>query len=141
MQFEVLKNFIQEGPLTVVVDGDCMQQTIASGSRLRLEGGRRYWPGDVIAFKRGDGNVVSHRFLGYAPGRTGWRVITRAENTSQVDVPVPVREVLGKVTYVDDELFNPMMKDRARAVAQYFAAVMRWLFSRLKTRKLRKHNG
>ena len=132
MQFEILKTFVQEGPLTVVVNGDCMQRTIPGGSRLRLENRRRYWPGDVIAFKRGDGKIVSHRLLGYAPGRTGWLVITRAENARQVDVPVFVREVLGKVTHVDDELFQPAMKDRARAVTQYFAAVLGWFVGKFK---------
>ena len=133
MQFELLKSFAQEGPVTVVVDGDCMQQTIPSGARLLLEFKRNYWPGDVIAFKRNDDKIVCHRLLGYAPGRNGWRVITRAENTDQVDVPVNVGHVLGKVISVDDEPFQPQLKTRFRAAANYFYAVARWLVSKIKT--------
>jgi hypothetical protein len=140
MQFELLKTFSREGPLTVVVDGDCMQGTISGGSRLRLESERKYWPGDVIAFKRNDGKIVCHRLLGYVPASNGWRVITRAENSVEVDKPVLLRNVLGKVTFVSDEPFHPELKTRARSVAQYFAAVIRWLAARLKN-KLRRHDG
>ena len=140
MQFELLKTFAQEGPLTVVVNGNCMQRTIAEGSRLRLENKRGYWPGDVIAFKRNDGKIVSHRFLGYAPSRNGWRVITRAENTREVDAPVFVRCVLGKVTSVNDVAFHPGIKDRARAVIQFIAAVARWFVRRFGNKHLRKNN-
>ena len=133
MQFELLKSFAQEGPVTVVVDGDCMQQTIPCGSRLCLEIRRKYWPGDVIAFKRNDDKIVCHRLLGYAPGRNGWHVITRAESTVQVDVPVYVSHVLGRVTSVDDKPFHPELMTRFRAVANYFSAVARWLVSRIQT--------
>ena len=59
-----------------------MQGSVPAGSDVRLEGDRLYWPGDIVAFKRGDDEVVSHRFLGYLPGRRGWRVITRADNAN-----------------------------------------------------------
>ena len=140
MQFELLKTFAREGPLTVAVDGDCMQGTMPCGSVLRLESERKYWPGDVIAFKRKDGKIVCHRLLGYVPGRNGWCVITRAENSVQVDKPVLLSSVLGKVTLIDDEPFHPELKTRARSVLQYFAAVIRWLAARLEN-KLRRHDG
>ena len=127
MHFDLLKKFVQEGPLTVIVDGECMQRTIPEGSRLRLESKRKYWPGDVVAFKRGDGKIVCHRFLGFFPGRSGWSVITRAENSKRADKPAYVRYVLGKVAGVDDELFSAGMKDRAMALMHYFPAIMRQL--------------
>ena len=141
MQFELLKTFAHEGPLTVVVNGDCMQETIPGGSRLRLESRPGYWPGDVIAFKRGDGKIVSHRFLGYVPGRSGWRVVTCAENTRRVDAPVLVQEVLGKVILVDGQSFHPAIRHRARAVTRYFAAVIRLIVEKIGTYRSRGNDG
>jgi len=125
MQFELLKSLAQEGPVTAIVNGDCMQRTMPEGVRVRLEYKSRYWPGDVIAFKRGDGKIVCHRLLGYVPGRNGWRVITRAENTRRVDVPVHLRLVVGMVTGVDGDVFRARKKDRMLALGQYLAAIIR----------------
>ena len=132
MHFELLKTFAQEGPLTVVVNGDCMQRTIPRGARLRLENRRIYWPGDAVAFKRGDDQIVCHRFLGYLLTRRGWCVITRAENSKRADMPVYARHVLGKVTRVDDAPFSPGMKDRLKALLFYLPAVMQQLVARLR---------
>ena len=131
MHFELLKTLAQDGPLTVVVSGDCMQQAIAEGSRLRLENDRTYWPGDVIAFRRRDDKIVSHRLLGYAPSRDGWRVVTRADAARLADRPVLVREVLGKVTAVNDTPFKPRDGERADAMLQYGVSAVRWLLGRL----------
>ena len=133
MQFELLKSLVREGPLTVVVNGDCMRRTIPAGSDLRLESRRVYWPGDAVAFKRGDGSIVCHRLLGYFPTRNGWRVLTRADNARQADMPVFASYVLGKVTRVGAETFGACFKDRARAWLDYFPAMLRQLARRFGT--------
>lgn len=125
MQFELLKSFAQEGPLTATVSGDCMCGSIPEGSQVQLQSRRFYRTGDVIAFRRGDGKIVCHRFLGYIPSRKGWRVITRAENSRHVDVPVSVRLVLGHVAGLDGKPYGPGFKHRSRALVQYFTAIIR----------------
>lgn len=127
MQFELLKSFVQEGPLTVTVNGNCMQQTIPDGSRLRLESSNAYWPGDAVAFRRSDGEIVCHRFLGYVLTRNGWRAITRAENTRQMDAPVYLKDVLGKVTLLNGRHYRPGWIDRTAAVKFYFSGIIKKL--------------
>lgn len=127
MQFELLKSFVREGPLTMTVDGNCMQQTIPNGSRLRLESCRTYWPGDAVAFRRSDGEIVCHRFLGYILTRTGWRAITGAENTHQMDAPVYLKDVLGKVTLLDGRHYRPGFNDRTAAVKFYLSSIIKKL--------------
>jgi len=124
MQFELIKAFAQEGPLTLVVNGDCMQRTIPNGSRLSIEPKRTYWPGDALVYKRGDGQIMCHRFLGYVPGRNGWRVMTRADNTDRSDALVDTESVLGKVIRVDGKSFKPNLEDRAGAVLAFYSTVL-----------------
>ena len=130
MQFELLKSFVQEGPLTVVVNGDCMQATFPRNSHLLLERMRIYWPGDAVAFKRGDGKIVCHRFLGYLPTHRGWCILTRADSSARADMPVFVRHVLGRATRVDDQPFLPEIKDRLRALMLYLPAIVQQLSRR-----------
>ena len=131
MRFEIIKEFLVQGPMTVQVTGVCMHGAIPAGSDVRLEKKSIYWPGDIIAFRRGGDEVVSHRFLGYFPGRKGWRVITRADCAGAADGPVSVRDVLGRVTHVACGQYRPSMKNRAKALANWLPAgsrcVVAWL--------------
>ncbi len=131
MHFDLLKEFINQGPLTVRVTGLCMDAVISPDSDLRLENSNRYYPGDIIAFKRGNGELVSHRFLGYVLGRSGWRVITRADNAGRADAPAAIRNVLGRVTHVNGKPHKPGLRIRIRAFADWTFAVPRWAVSRL----------
>lgn len=131
MQFDVLKKFAQEGPLTVVVNGDCMQRTIPAGSSLRIEIRRLYYPGDAVAFKRGDGKIVCHRLLGYFPSRNGWRVLTQADNSGNADKSVFAKSVLGKATQVEDTLLRISIVDRGRALLRYLRAVLNQIVTRM----------
>ena len=120
MKFFLLKEFLQEGHLTVHVTGGCMQESIPQGTQVRLARRHLYWPGDIVAFRRGSDDVVSHRFLGYLPGRRGWRVITRADNAQRADSPALLLHVLGRVTHVRGEPFQPGFMHRTRAVLAWF---------------------
>ena len=131
MKFFLLKEFLQEGPLTVHVTGGCMQGSIPQGTQVRLAHHHLYWPGDIVAFRRGNDDVVSHRFLGYLPGRRGWRVITRADNAHRADSPALLLHVLGCVTHVGGEPFQPGLINRTRAMLAWFpgaaASFFNWL--------------
>lgn len=131
MRIEIIKEFLGQGPMTVQVTGVCMHSALPAGSDVRLEKKSIYWPGDIIAVRRGDHEVVSHRFLGYFPGRKCWRVITQADSAGAADGPVSVKDVLGRVTHVDCGQYRPSMKNRAKALANWLPAgsrcVVAWL--------------
>lgn len=131
VQFNLLKEFINQGSLTVQVTGSCMDTAISPGSDLRLENSNRYYPGDIIAYKRGNEELVSHRFLGYVRDRSGWRVITRADSADRADAPAAIRNVLGRVTHVNGEPYKPGLGIRFRAFADWTFSVLRWVVSRL----------
>ena len=125
MNFAVLKKFIQQGPLTINVKGACMHEVVPAGSDVRLEENSLYWPGEIVAFKCGNGELVSHRFLGYLRGRSGWLVITRADSALRADSPVALRNVLGRITHVDGHPFRPRFADRVWAQLAWFPAIAR----------------
>jgi len=131
MNFELLKEFILEGPLTCQVKGSCMGRPVLPGCQLRLAHRRTLWPGDIVTCKRGNDELVSHRMLGYLPGRGGWRVITRADTASHADHPVPVHNVLGAVTHLDGKPYRPGPGIRIRALTAWFPAALNWLINRL----------
>ena len=130
MKFYVLKQFIQQGPLTVQVTGDCMRQVIPVDSQVRLEAKRIYWPGDIVAFKRGVDQIVSHRYLGYLPGRNGWLAVTRADNAPHADAPVRFSDLLGHVTHINGSPWRPGPMERIRALGGWCSAVFSAIVNR-----------
>ena len=126
VQFKTLKVLIGEGPVTLCVTGDCMNG-IAADSNVRLERKHFYWPGDIVAFRRAGDSIVSHRFLGYIPGRRGWRAITRADSADSVDAPVLTQNILGHVSQVDGQRYRPVLADRLGSVAKFWLAISRYL--------------
>lgn len=138
MNFYLLKGFIRQGPLTVQLTGACMTAAISPGSELRLENCYWYYPGDIIAYQRSTEDLVSHRFLGYVRGRGGWRVITRADNARRADAPAPVQSVLGRVTHVDGQPYQPYLRIRIRAFVGWTSAVLGWVGRRF-VLSLRRH--
>lgn len=105
------------------VTGNCMRQVIPVDSEVRLEAKRMYWPGDIVAFKRGADQVVSHRYLGCLPGRSGWLAVTRADNAPHADAPVRFSDLLGHVTHINGSPWRPGPVDRVRALGGWCPAV------------------
>lgn len=131
MQLELLTPFSRDGGLTLHVNGDCMAGTFADGSQLRVRRRAAYLPGDVLVYARGDGELVSHRLLGFLPGRSGWRVLTRADNQTQADSPAGLSRVLGRVTHIDGAALQCSLAKRIRSGLAYFPGVAGWLKKRL----------
>ena len=78
MHLEALKAFTSSGGLTLIVSGQCMGEALPDGSEVHVRARKIYWPGDIVVYTRGDGRLVSHRILGYLPGRYGWLAMARA---------------------------------------------------------------
>ena len=132
MKFSLLKDFARQGPLTIRINGTCMHEAVSSGSNVRLAANRFYWPGDILAFKRGGDEIVSHRFLGYVPGRRGWVLITRADTAKRADGPIRPADVLGRVTHVDGVPYRPGMVNRLCAQAACYVSFARLVVSALR---------
>lgn len=131
MRFELLAGLIEEGPLTVKVRGYCMGHALPNGARIRIQTRRCYLPGDIVTFQRSGGGLVSHRMLGYLPGSTGWRVITRADSATVADPPVPLSSVLGRVTAVESQGYRPTARERIAAFLAWPVAVGQCVARRL----------
>lgn len=133
MKFKLLQEFIRQGPVTVQVTGACMRGAIPQGNDVRLERNALYWPGDIVTFRRRNDEMVSHRFLGYLKGRSGWLALTLADNAKLSDSPVSLGDVLGRVTHVNGAPYIPGLYDRIWAQAKWFPAVARSITGGLRT--------
>ncbi|MDH3404971.1 MAG: S26 family signal peptidase [Acidobacteriota bacterium] len=93
----ILRDIAAHEPVSMIVAGGCMRPCLETGDRIRVRGGRIYWPGDVVAFHREDGRLLVHRVLGYFPGRRGWSIVAKGDGLSREDEPVARRAVIGRV--------------------------------------------
>jgi len=77
------------------ISGTSMGSTLPAGCRIRIRPlrAREYRPGQVVAFVSGD-TVFAHRIISCS--RQG--VLTRGDNRSWCDLPLPWRTILGLVT-------------------------------------------
>lgn len=95
--FEALRDLAREGPVEVTVRGSCMAPRIADGERVQIAAARVYWPGDVVAFRAGDGRLRLHRLLGYRPWGRGIALVTRGDHCPCHDGAVPLDHLLGRI--------------------------------------------
>lgn len=89
-----LQAICAEEPLTLIARGECMAPLITDGARLQISTKQRYYPGDVIVVCAANGSYRVHRLLGIVRRR----VVTRGDQSPQVDRLVGLEDVLGKVS-------------------------------------------
>lgn len=94
---KLMRELVDEEALTFRVAGDCMHPVLVRGAKVTVLRENMFWPGDVVAFAREDGQFVVHRFLGYAKKHGAWHVVTKADDASHVDALTPVDDVIGRV--------------------------------------------
>ncbi len=123
MEVQALRELAREAPLRVTIAGACMAPGIVAGSTLEVAPARRYWPGDVIVFRRGDGRLVAHRVIGVRPGRPA-RLLTQADAAVAADSALCAADVIGRARVAVS------LRDRVKAVA----AFARLAASRLRAR-------
>lgn len=110
--------------LEIEVQGDCMRPWLESGDRVAIDSAAVLWPGDIVAFAAEDGRYLVHRFLGFRRHRGRMAIVTRADDASKSDFPVPAERVLGRVTRILGE------RDAARLRVPWRvrgASLARWL--------------
>lgn len=117
--FEALRDLAREGPVEVTVRGGCMAPHLADGETVRVVAARIYWPGDVVAFRSGDGRLRLHRLLGYRPWGRRIAVVTRGDGCPCHDGAVPLDRLLGR-------LAEPVrLADRLRALLGALRLILR----------------
>ena len=111
--------------------GNCMAGSFPDGAELLIERRALYLPGDVVVYARGDDTLVAHRLLGYLPGRGGWRILTRADNTLKADQPAALSRVVGRAVRQDGVALECSFSTRIASSLAYFPGVINWLKKRL----------
>ena len=122
--FDALRAFVREEPVELVVRGVCMTPRLRDGDRVVVAPQRRYWPGDVVAFRSLAGPLLVHRLLGPVRRAGSWWVLAQGDARSRPDEPVTWDQVLGKVR---DCATGPAttLRDRVGACSRYLRHLAR----------------
>jgi signal peptidase I len=88
---------LTDEPIPVTIRGDCMVPLLNDGDRVRIKKSRFYIPGDILVYCDGNGDLISHRMLGYYFWKSEWRLLIKADNVHKPDGGVTTNRVLGKV--------------------------------------------
>lgn len=88
---------LTDEPVPVTIRGDCMAPLLNNGDRVMIKNSRIYLPGDILVYCNNNGDLVSHRMLGYYFWKGAWRLLIKADNAIQPDGGVAASHTLGKV--------------------------------------------
>ena len=135
MEFDTIREISHGGPLTISVDGNCMFNSVPDRAKIQVERRTFCWPGDIVVYGRQDERLVMHRFLGYVPGRHGWRGVTRADEATCADAPFSTDRILGRVIKINHAPTSCSVTTRLVSLTNYFQVVYR-LATRLLLRLL-----
>jgi hypothetical protein len=100
LETQLLRDFCQEGTLTVRVCDECMSPAIFDGERVIVTYRRIYWPGDILVFRYGDAGLRIHRLIAYRIKGRSLQPITRGDKSEFFDAPIHLEQVIGKVKRV-----------------------------------------
>jgi hypothetical protein len=138
--FAAVRDLAAEAPVDATVRGGSMAPLLKDGDRVRIARARLYLPGDIVAFRAGDGRIVAHRLLGYRLHQGRLAGITQGDAVAQPDPPVPFGQLLGRVVshFRGEEKagLEPLVSWSARAGA--VAAFCRFMVRRVGQKILRR---
>ena len=113
---EALRAFLEDGDVTVTVQGLSMSPAFSPGQRVPVSRQRFLLPGDIAVFAL-DGQLVVHRVLGIQP--FGKRLLAQGDAAERPDRLVPLADVLGVVRT------RVPLRTRFRALARGFTIALR----------------
>jgi len=128
-----LRDLANEKCLSIRVRGDSMAPILPDGSTVEVAPRNVYLPGDVIAFAAPNGSLRVHRVIGYQPDVSGWQLVTKGDNTTWIDTPIAVDQVLGRVRGgdCDRSVYDVSLRQRLTAMDFFFRKSVAWLWRRL----------
>ena len=100
LETQLLRDFCQEGTLTVRVRDECMSPALIDGERVIVTSRRIYWPGNILVFRYGDAGLRIHRLIAYRLKGRSLQLITRGDRSESFDAPIHFEQVIGKVNGV-----------------------------------------
>jgi hypothetical protein len=114
------------------VKGDCMEPDVRHQATVRVDRPRFFVPGDVVAFHCPHQNrLLIHRFLGYAPCRGAWKLMTMADRGVRPDPLVDRSRVLGRVIAQDGRAYRVAPARRLESLRRYLEWCARYFARRL----------
>lgn len=143
-----------QGAACLKMYGSSMAPILAAGKTVRVipTHGRDIQIGDIVCFKK-QGGLTAHRVVkvsfDHASGQS--HILTKGDNRKVVDPPLPLQEILGKITAIEDcPITTPFWRAANFLIAKlsYWEALIHqkksqsklWLFlHRLKKRTGLKH--
>ena len=132
----VLRELSRDESIVVSVSGQCMLPWVEHGARVRVTAAKRYWPGDVVVARSGQGGYLVHRVIGSIWRRGGLRVITQADAAARPDTAVVTQAILGRVTGGDCHVQARVvpLAHRVGASARFVTHIARYVLGRLRRR-------
>jgi hypothetical protein len=119
-----LRAFAASEPLELRVVGGCMRPLLPDGGRIAVRRRRLYLPGDVVAFRRGDGRLLVHRVLGFTLARDGAAMVAQGDRLSRADAPVGLDQVIGRVMACDGRPVQVSVRQRLRSGLRFLRAAL-----------------
>lgn len=108
---------------------DSMEPELSIDQVVGIAFGRLFLPGDVVVLlDRGEGVLHVHRLLGYRRWQGRWAAVAAGDNSTRVDAPVPLSEVVGRVSYAD---LTITVMDRVYAAGRFLRSVGKAMGRRL----------
>lgn len=95
--FAAVRDLAAQAPVEATVRGGSMAPLLKDGDRVAIARARLYLPGDVVAFRAGDGRLVVHRLLGYRLHRGRLAGVAQGDAAPLPDPPFPLEALLGRV--------------------------------------------
>jgi signal peptidase I len=127
LPFDAVRDLARESPVAVTVRGGSMAPLLADGDQVEIAPARIYWPGDVLAFRSGDGLII-HRLLGYRRYNKRLAAVTRGDAAPRPDSPVALDRLLGRVVRVGGRTARQAglvsSAARARAAVSYLGLMV-----------------
>ena len=109
------------GQTALRVREDSMEPELSVGQVVGIAFGRLFLPGDVVVLlDRSEGVLHVHRLLGYRRWQGQWAAVAAGDNSTTVDAPVPLSEVVGRVSYAD---LTITVMDRVYAAGRFLRSV------------------